>query len=846
MVYIYAKGITLNNARKVLNYWQRSVEDGDRLDFKEADINNYVELPTEEMEAGELSPSSFEKVDKKADWNKKGALDVLICPFPLFRKQKGQKERFYPLVIPARLEEDGSLHPQKDNPSFVPRKYLEPTDHSSHVVGQLAALEQYRKKHPHPEEGTWEMVWRDAEQLFKHVTGKKPDQFELQGFQPFQHAVVWFGKTASRAYRDVFYCYKDFSRQTKIPRLLCTYTGGNQGKKQIYLEGHHEYGTRHYGQMTDKYPLTPSQREALHHFFALEEGEILGVNGPPGTGKTTLIQSVVSSLWIQRALEEDEPPVILASSSNNLAVLNILDSFQKSVGAKPEAEELHPLVSRWIPKVNSYGLFCASKSKFQELQDQYPSVLRKYDKNTNKSELIGFHLDLEEENLPAQVDYFLQQCAQYFGEPLSDVSQAKQRLHRELTRVCETVAGRVSRFHERERLQQRLKDEFKSWEQLEQAISDASVAEEQSREKHQRWNEIYTDWLDAVEKRSLLRRLIGFLQVSANESFLRKKKVDDSFPSYTDADVKAILSRKESKAKEENDGHNQRLNELKELRNRLKELEAEWKEWKEHHWTKSSDYSPERAFFQELDTQWRYKAFLLATHYWEARWLEELESEDGPSVEHEEAIWRRFAKLTPCFVATMSSAPNFFRRFRKPGKYLYGFVDLLIIDEAGQVTPEQAGPVFALADRALVVGDTEQLQPISRLNQQVDEANLKTCGLLSEEEDFDRFSRSGLAASNGSVMKVAQQVSRYRKHKDLGGMLLTEHHRCVEDIIQYCNELCYQNRLDPCRKNPAPGEERYGDLPRLGYLHVEGTAESTGGSWKTTMKRPPSPGGFTE
>ncbi|WP_170109654.1 DEAD/DEAH box helicase [Melghirimyces profundicolus] len=330
----------------------------------------------------------------------------------------------------------------------------------------------------------------------------------------------------------------------------------------------------------------------------------------------------------------------------------------------------------------------------------------------------------------------------------------------------------------------------------------------------------------AVNQRSIFHRLIGFLQVSANESFLRKKKVEESFPSYKDADVKAVLLRKESEAKQEYDEHNQRFRELKAFRDRFKELEEEWKAWKDKH------PSPEQDFFRDLDTHWRYQAFLLATHYWEARWLEELQSIDGSSLEHEEAIWRRYAKLTPCFVATMLSGPNFFRRLRKPEKYLYGFVDLLIIDEAGQVTPEQAGPMFALADRALVVGDTEQLQPIPRVNRPVDEVNLKTFGLLSEEEDFDRFSQSGWAASNGSVMKVAQRISQFGNPDYLGGMLLTEHYRCVEDIIQYCNDLCYQGRLVPRRKNPVPGEEIYGDLPRLGYLHVEGRAESTGGSWE--------------
>ncbi|OYD08795.1 DEAD/DEAH box helicase [Paludifilum halophilum] len=818
----------MDYAKKVMNYWKQSVEDGDRLDFKEEEIKEkYAELPFEEIKAGELSPSSFENVEKKADWSKKGALDLSICPFPLFQKKKdGKTVRLFPLVIPASLEEDGSLHPHKEHPPFIPRKYLEPNEPSFEVVGPLAASEKYREKHPHPKGGTWEMVWRDAEQLFQTVTGKKPDRFGVRGFYPGSNPFVWFGKTASASHWHIAYGYQNLSRQKQLPRLFETYTGAKQEQKQTFLSDHHEYGIRHYGQMTDQYPLTASQREALHHFFALDRGHTLGVNGPPGTGKTSLLQSVVSSLWIRRALDEDEPPVILAASSNNLAVLNILDSFKKAGAVKPQAESLRPLASRWLPGVDSYGLFCASKGKFDENQDRYPCIKRHFNQSRHRNEWVGFHPELEKGNRQGETDGFLNRCAQFFEEPIGELSQARSRLHQELARTCSAIEERVTHFHEHQRLQQRLADEFQSKEGLEQALAELSAKKENACKTHERWSEIYSDWLDEVNRRSLWRRLFKFLQVSANESFLRKKQVDESFPTYKDADVKSVLSRKDFEAKQEYDQHQQRLDELKAFREYLEELEQEWEAWTGHY------QSPEKEFFHELDTYWRYRAFLLATHYWEARWMEEIQSGDRPSVEKDETIWKRYAKLTPCFVATMASAPNFFRRLRHSKEYLYDFIDLLIVDEAGQVTPEQAGPVFALADRALVVGDTEQLQPISRVNAPVDRANLKTCGLLTSDEAFDRFCDSGIAASNGSVMKVAQQISQFGKPDYLGGMLLTEHFRCAEDIIQYCNTLCYDKQLVPCKENPAPGEEPYGDLPRLGFLHIEGIAENVSGSWE--------------
>ena len=131
----------------------------------------------------------------------------------------------------------------------------------------------------------------------------------------------------------------------------------------------------HLGQMRQDYPLSASQREAVHHFLTLEDGEILAINGPPGTGKTTLLQSIVTSLWVQAALyEHSEPPIMFAASMNNQPVTNIIDSF----GNVPEDET--PLGGRWIPRINSYALYCPAHSRqdtAQQKQYQMTSSTRR-------------------------------------------------------------------------------------------------------------------------------------------------------------------------------------------------------------------------------------------------------------------------------------------------------------------------------------------------------------------------------------------------------------------------------------------------------------------------------------
>ncbi|HHW4683539.1 MAG TPA: AAA domain-containing protein, partial [Xylella sp.] len=248
------------------------------------------------------------------------------------------------------------------------------------------------------------------------------------------------------------------------------------------------------------------------------------------------------------------------------------------------------------------------------------------------------------------------------------------------------------------------------------------------------------------------------------------------------------------------------------------------------------------------DRSIRFKIFLLTTHYWEGRWLLEMQAL-LPHLDEEkkkkgrssvEKRWRRRMKLTPCIVSTFFTLPEKMEFVRHDGKgfgshYLYNFADLLIVDEAGQVLPEVAGASFALSKKALVIGDHMQIEPIWSVPASIDIGNLVSAKLLPEtgnQEAYQRLCRTGKSAASGSVMQIAQTLSRYHYDPALArGMFLYEHHRCFDEIVSYCNTLCYQGKLIPTRGPKATAASKGDEWPALGYLHIDGMCEnSSGGS----------------
>ena len=585
-----------------------------------------------------------------------------------------------------------------------------------------------------------------------------------------------------------------------------------------------------------KYALNEAQRDALAHFLTLKNGEMLAVNGPPGTGKTSLVLDVIASLWTQSAVNKDPtPPVIAAASTNNQAVTNIIDAFANNF--ESDADGIN---RRWIPEINTFGSYYPAFSKLQENAAKYVT----YEYFMRKVETFDF--------VCAAKKYFLREASRAFKRDLASVSEALELIHAALIDKISAVRRLLDTRATMQSLLQQ--SGCGSVTDLEIKIIKLKENKEQRESIYQHWERLDTKWLTYLSEhssilKSALSVIPAYKRSVADNARLHFKAIwdfGDPLPEVTDEQsISAFLHEKVQTHKQDLQQSADELKSAEDLLTSLKEHQGKWLDWCREFKLSRPDLSL-KELDAELDIKARFYTFYLAVHYWEARWLIAMNTGIGaveklnrtrayPSAFDLRRRWQLRAMLTPCVVSTFYVLPWHLQCAVRSGgtddKYLYNFLDLLIVDEAGQVLPEVAGASFALSKKALVFGDVFQLEPIWSVSEEIDRNNLRNAGLLSDNADDEAFKdlqSTGKTVSSGSVMLIAQQSSPYHYNKELSrGMFLYEHRRCYDEIIDFCNALVYHDHLQP-KRGKAPDDVIF---PPLGYVHVSGQCmKDRGGS----------------
>lgn len=354
--------------------------------------------------------------------------------------------------------------------------------------------------------------------------------------------------------------------------------------------------------------------------------------------------------------------------------------------------------------------------------------------------------------------------------------------------------------------------------------------------KKNAYHEFLRDW----QKRSFLENIFSFLPIIKTRREINNELIANKtqivFLEYTDEAIKKYFRKILSDQKKQLEELETSLKEAEEMRSTLIQsreyLIQEVQKLDDGIELESLDL---HKLLNILDVTLRFKMFKIATHYWEAKWLLEapVHYQDIKTPAQLLKRYHRYAKLAPCIVATFNMLPYFFSVSEKEGESwrctpLFDAIDLLIVEEAGQALPHMASASIVVSKKALVVGDVEQIEPVWSLSAGIDMANLQKFHLLQNTEEYQNYwLPSSLLANSGNFMKVIHRHVKEHQCKDLSsGLYLTEHRRCYNDIIAYCNELVYQGHLEPLRGNADPNHI----MPAMSFIHHESISESDGSS----------------
>ncbi|KAF9396975.1 hypothetical protein CPC16_000010 [Podila verticillata] len=500
----------------------------------------------------------------------------------------------------------------------------------------------------------------------------------------------------------------------------------------------------------------------------LNEDHVLSVNGPPGTGKTTLLQSVVAQLWVDAALKESECPLIVVASTNVKAVENVLDSF-----AKICAETNH---KRWHPYDGGFGLFLASEFR----ESKHPTC-------TGKSHPY-FEYETAEAVKSAE-QYFLEQASALFEQKHDSVAKVVEALHKYLKYLEQKLKAIIAA-------------RYKIYRITGQNIADGAET-----------NQLHRD--DGVQQHlAALKKAAMECKSSALASIAKRSAVINN---------RKATSLKQRKAAEQ-------------AQSKVKMAFQDWKNALKDAHANILDVNVTLSDLNDqLDKALRAPMFSLSDWYWSGKWLLEMKKRlaardtDSKGRSKLEAKYRRFAKLSPCLVSNFHMAPSFFTAWQGEDIPLWNTIDLLIVDEAGQVSPDVGAAMFALAKRALVVGDIYQIEPVWNNGEGTDRTNAVKFGVIPTPHDarYDVLEGAGYTPASGNLMRIANRRCSVQKYEDMGGLMLTEHRRCVPELIAYCNDLIYSGRLEPLRAPIKPSDRL---LPAFGYLNVASQDKKVGGS----------------
>ena len=585
-----------------------------------------------------------------------------------------------------------------------------------------------------------------------------------------------------------------------------------------------------------EYKLSLMQQFAVNTIFnnlgGDEQEGLFSVNGPPGTGKTTLLRDIIAPILVERAkkliqfneparaftkvgevkinanfasfIYSPAPPLtqtgIVIASSNNGAVENISKELPQKEAVGKYKNRIAYFKETVKEAGTDWGIFSSNLGNKTNI-NKLINTLWFAKEGTNLKEVLRTKRKIDVGDWKDVVSRFENKLKEVKREKakLEDYRLSFLNISCQKTRITDYSTE--------------LQDQIVAYSNLQECIERQFKLVQLIKEKKQG----YLDALTKVQS-TKPKPLIFLLKPTIRKNYfdtiegLQKKYSDNS--SLYDAE-EAELNALKIKAKNLNSKKLNTLYNLEEAKNQLQVIEqriVDAKEelgqyfagndfWENIHSNKTSQESnpwhsdelkklQSELFILSLEVN---ETFILTANGTSNRISTSLsgffsylqgKTSEKPSYKEIKAMWDTFFLVVPVISSTFASIQTLFKDLKQED------IPWLLIDEAGQAIPQAAAGAIWRSKRVAVVGDPFQIEPVVTI------PDIITNNISSYFGLNDRQVNSIL-----SVQSMADRINPFGRYltnneqEEWIGIPLRVHRRCVTPIFDVANKIAYNGTM---------------------------------------------------
>lgn len=544
---------------------------------------------------------------------------------------------------------------------------------------------------------------------------------------------------------------------------------------------------------------------------AAQKSDLRTVNGPPGTGKTTLLKDVFADMVVKQAkvmVNLDHPAEgfkkigkvtlyskysyktyelipelqgfgIVVTSNNNAAVANIATDFPAKSEIQQHSDK--SAENEYINELAKVDYFSAAANHILAPSPSWWLFAVPMGSRGNQKKVFDYFNGRDEENQQKRLKSMLgsdlqpedwEEAQTCFNEALSEVHRIKSELI--------TAIKTVKKF------------DVSELKQVQQELATLDIEA-----KQHILTEISAKIADQESALKLLKpkRVLLFIKKETPEQIELKTELSKSFAQRGHA--REVLTQ----AQEQATRLRKRLKKLQQLAAQMQPIREKLARDQTHvitddYWQQPNDLLQIQLPNNSLALQdARAKLFIAAMRLRKAfacgassqisnAWavFENQNKLPYPTNTHNlVAAFQIMQVLIPVMSTTLASVKTMFANFPENS------IDNVFIDEAGQATPASAVGIMWRAKKLVAVGDPAQVEPVVT----TDEPTLR---MIADEYGIEpKYTLPTI-----SVQQLADEASVYgmqKSPKEWVGMPLWVHRRCASPMFEIANEISYNNKM---------------------------------------------------